>query len=367
MVSAIDETQPANGELLNKGLMRDNFGAAKTEILALQAEVIAILGALQLTSGVNLFPVIAGDNLPTDPATLTTIIQTMDAAITAAAASGGAGGPITLAAITDILSPTAAQRVAFQNPIDGGSFDSDFNFDEGAHAGRWLVLDNAGDAVAMTLPAANTLARPDGWLCRVTAISSANFGSVIAPADTIRFQQGRFGVSVIATTVFLGASRATGIRALMDIYKDGSLYQFVGAGRTIESDDLSFGAAQSLNASALVNESLVAAAFPALLDLGGTKQAGGGRGIVQEITGTHTFLQANSGKTLEHTGGAAVTWNVPALLPGTAVEIDNATGGEITLNDTGSQTVLGGTTLQSGSAGAVKWLNDNRVRFFGTI
>lgn len=102
------------------------------------------------------------------------------------------------------------------------------------------------------------------------------------------------------------------------------------------------------------------------LDLGGTKQAGGNRGLIEQIAGNHIFVQANSGKTLEHTGGAAATWDVLASLAGTIVEIDNAIGGDITLNDTGAQMVIGGTTLSSGGAGAVKWLNGNRVRFIGT-
>ncbi len=366
MVSAIDATKPVDGILASKGDLRNNLAAAKSEIEALQAEVVALLGALQLSSGQNTFPVIAGDNLPDVAANLTTILQTLDAAITAAAASGGSGGPITLADITNILTPSDAQRAAFQQPVDGGLLDQDFNFDEATQAGRWLTLDTPANPVTMTLGDPNALSRPDGWLCRVTATSGANFAAVTAPADTLRFQTNRFGAVVTQTTVFLGLARVSGFRSLFDIYKDGSVYQVVGLGRTTESDDLRTGAPGSLNASALSALSLLAATFPNILDLGGTKQAGGNRGIILPVAGNHTFVQSNSGKTIEHTGGGAATWDVPALLAGTICEIDNAIGGAITLNDTGSQTVIGGTTLSSGGAGAVKWLNGNRVRFIGT-
>jgi hypothetical protein len=227
-------------------------------------------------------------------------------------------------------------------------------------------LDTSLNPVTMTLPAASTINRDDGWLCRVTATSGVNFGAVTGPAGALRFQSQRFGATVTQTTMYLGLSRTSGLRSLFDIYKDGSIYQIVGAGRVTETDDFRIGAPGSVNASVLVAESLLAAAFPQLLDLGGTKQAGGNRTILESIVGNHTFIQANSGKTLEHTGVAAATWDVPALLAGTLVEIDNAIGGDITLNDTGAQTVLGGTTLSTGNAGAVKWLTGNRVRFFGT-
>lgn len=365
MVSAIDATKPADGVLALKADFRANLAAAKSEIEALQAQDVNVLGALGLNPIDVLFPVIIGDNLPLSAATFQTIIQALDVAITAAAAGGG-GGPITLADITDILSPTAAQRVAFQKPSDAGVFGADFTFVEGTHAGKWITLDTNANSVTMTLPAAASINRDDGWLCRLTATSGLNFGAVAGPTDALRFQSDRFGAVETQTTVFLGLSRTNGFRALFDIYKDGSLFQIVGPGRVTETDDFTIGAPGSVNASVLEALSLLAATFPNLLDLGGTKQAGGNRTILQSIAGNHTFLQANSGKTLEHTGGAAATWDVPALLAGTVVEIDNAIGGDITLNDTAVQTVLGGTTLASGNAGAVKWLTGNRVRFFGT-
>lgn len=365
MVSAIDPLFPADAALVSKSGFRANNAAAKSEIEALQAEVVALLAALQLSSGEALFPVIAGSNLPDVAATITTILQSLDAQIDVAKAASG-GGPITLASITDILTPSNEQRAAFQQPVDGGLIDQDFNFDEATQAGRWLTLDTPANSVNMTLADPNTLSRPDGWLCRVTATSGSNFASVTAPTDALRFQTNRFGAVVTQTTVYLGLARVSGFRSLFDIYKDGSVYQVVGLGRTTESDDLRTGAPGSLNASALVALSLLAEVFPNSLDLGGTKQAGGNRGIILPIAGNHTFVQSNSGKTLEHTGGGAATWDVPALLAGTICEIDNAIGGDITLNDTGSQTVLGGTTLASGGAGAVKWLNGNRVRFIGT-
>lgn len=365
MVSAIDATKPVNGVPASKADLRANLQAAKDEIEALQGQDANSLAALGLSPSDILFAVITGNNLPDVPASFQTIMQSLDAQIDIAKAASG-GGPITLASITDILTPSNAQRVAFQQPIDGGLFDSDFNFSEGSHDGRWLTLDTPLNSVTMTLPAPGGLSRPDGWLSRVTATSAANFAAISAPAGTLRFQTNRLGAVVTQTTVFLGLSRASGSRSLFDIYKDGPVYQIVGLGRTTETDDLRIGANQTVPGAALVNESLPAGAFPASLDLGGTKQTGGGREIIQPIAGNHTFLQANAGKTLEHTGGGAATWDVPALLPGTTVEIDNAIGGAITLNDTGSQTVLGGTTLASGGAGAVKWLNGNRVRFIGT-
>lgn len=366
MVSAIDPTKPVDGILAVKADLRANLAAAKAEIEALQAQDGNLLAALGLSASDVLFAVIAGNNLPDVPASFQTIMQSLDAQIDIAKASGGGGGPITLADINDILTPSNTQRAAFQRPVDGGLLNSDFVFAEGTHDGRWLTLDTPLNPVTMTLPAPGTLTRPDGWLCTVTATSGSNFAAVTAPAGTIRFQTNRLGAVVTQTTVFLGLARVSGFRSLFDIYKDGSVYQIVGLGRTTETDDLRIGADQTVPGAALVNDSLPAAAFPTVLDLGGTKQAGGARDILQPIVGNHTFLQANAGKTLEHTGGGAATWNVPALLAGTTVEVDNAIGGAITLNNTGGLTPLGGTTLASGAAGAVKWLNGNRVRFIGT-
>lgn len=364
MVSAINATLPANGVLAQKSDLRANLLAAKNEIEALQNEAVNTRAALGLSASDALFPVIAGDNLPLDPATFQTIIQALDAAITAAAAGGG-GGPITLADITDILTPTEAQRIVFQKPADAGSIDADFNFSEGTHAGKWIGLNSTLNPVTMTLPAAASINRDDGWLCRVTATSGANFAAVTGPTDALRFQTQRFGAQETQTTVFLGRSRSAGFRSLFDIYKDGSLFQIDGPGRVTETDDLRIGTPGSLDAAVLTALSLLDDAFPNLLDLGGTKQAGGGRGLQETVAGNHTFVQANSGKALIHTGGGAATWTVPALLGASTVEVIN-TGGPITFSVTGGQTPIGGLTLGSELTGAVRWLITGEVLFVGT-
>lgn len=366
MVSAIDPTRPIDGVLASKADLRNNLAAARDEIEALQDDIANLLSALNLSDGETAFPELGGDNTPTGAQALTTILLALDAAITAA--SGGGGGAQELGDLSDILSPSTAIRRAFQNAVAIAVQDDDFAFDPALHAGGLIALDTNLNSVTMTLPDPSTLTdRGDGYLCSLTPTSGLNFGAITGPASSLRAQQHRVGTTVTQTTVFIGESRTSGFRTVVDLYKEAGLYTIRGRLRVTETDDLRINAAQTLPGTALVNGSLPAAAFPALLDLGGTVQTGGGREIIEQIAGNHTFVQANAGKTLEHTGGSAATWNVPALLPGTTVEVDNATGGEITFNDTGSQTVVGGTTLESGAAGAVKWLNGGRVRFIGTV
>lgn len=362
MASAIDATKPADGVLASKLDLRTNLGAAKTEIEALQAEVVALLTALGLSSGATAFPAIAGDNLPGSSASFQVIMQALDAAITAAAGSGG--GASSLAGITDILSPSSAIRLAFQEPIGGVNLDSNFTFNEASHAGRLLTLNTTNNSVAMTLPDPATLTRGDGYLCSVILQSGSNFGSITAPTDTLRFQNSRFGITVTQTTVFVGESRQSGLRSFMEIWLDGPVYSLRGFGRTVEAADIRFGAPQTLPGSVLVDASLAAAAFPASLDLGGSKQVGGARGVLRNVAGNTTLAQTDAGKIVVHTGAGAATWSVPDLADGTTIDVDNQ-GGAVTFSLTGSNPNDGGLTLAAGAAGVVRFAN-GRTRFIGT-
>ena len=365
MVSAIDATKPADGVPAVKADLRNNLAVASAEISALQSQLAAALSALQLIAGETTFGVIAGTNFPGVPANLIAILQSLDTAI--AAAAGGGPGAVALEDITNIASPSDAIRRNFQKPIEIAAEAANFNFDENTHGGGFVPLQNSANSVQCTLPAAGTLARPDGHVASFTPLSGAFNASIIAPTDTLRVQNGFSGITVTQTEVFLGYSQTNGLRAVVDVFKDGTLYIIRGQVRTSAGANIAFGAPGSLLGSALAALSLPASAFPNLLDLGGSKQAGGARGIVETISGVHTFLQANAGKVLEHTGAGTATWNVPALAVGTTVEVDNSAGGAITFNLTGGQTPAGGLTLEAGAAGAVRWLNSNVVRFVGTL
>lgn len=367
MVSAIDETKPADGVLALKSDFRANWAAAKNEILELQAEAERIRSALDLGINDSAFDAIGGDNTPSGASTFDGIILALDAAITAAASSGGSGGPITLSDITDILSPTSAIRAAFANPLSGTTQDADFTFDLGSQGSRLITIDNSLIPITMTLEATSVLsARDDGWLCDVVPSSGANFFAITGPTDSLRFQQNRDGALATQTTVFAGLSRAQGIRALMSVYKDGPIYTLVGPGRTTETDNLAIGAAGSVNGSVLAALSLAASAFPNLLDLGGSKQAGGSRSIVRDVGGNTTLTQADAGKIVRLTGGSAATWGVGDLLEGTVIELKSKGGaGVITINPTGALAVNGGTSLASGGAGAIRFFSDE-IEIVGT-
>ena len=363
MVSAIDATKPADGVLPAKADFRANLQAAKNEIEALQAEVVALLGALQLTSGQALFPVIAGNNLPNVAANLTTILQSLNAQIDVAKASGG--GASTLAGITDLTSPNEAARRAFQKPVAVAAVAANFNFDENTHGGAFIPINAAANSVTMTLPATSALTRPDGYLCTLSPTSVTNFAAITGPADSLRIQNGFFNITETQTTVFVGLGRASGLNGVAHVYKFGATYIIVGQARITETSDLSFGAPQSLPATALINNSMTKDPFPSILDIGGFKQIGGNRNIQEAITGNHTFTQQNTGKTLVHTGAAAATWNMPILLQGTSITIENE-GGEITFNPQSSQTTRGGLKLPANSTGSVTWLIGGKIALEGT-
>lgn len=366
MVSAIDETKPEDNELALKSDLRANLAAAKAEIEALQTEIASALQALGLLSGETDFPILGGDNTPGTRENLIVNLLALDAAITAAA-QGGGGGPLTLADITDLNSPSQATRRAFQAPLPiSPPINASFAFDENVHGGALVPFDPTSADVAMTLPAPASLSRPDGYLCSITTISQANLVSVIGPTDTLRYQTGLFGLDEIVTEVFLGLSQDSSFRAILDIFKVGGVYQIRGPAREVSGSDFSTNTAQSVPGTALVDDSLPAAAFPTLLDIGGSKRAGGAREIQEDIAGNHAFLQANAGKTIVHTGGAAASWDVPTLAAGTRIEVENE-GGEITFNVLDSQTTRGGLTLPANASGAVRWLTTGRVVFLGTV
>lgn len=363
MVSAIDATKPADGVPAVKSDLRGNLTVAAAEISALQSQLAAALSALQLAVGETTFGVITGANFPAVPANLITILQALDTAISGA----GGIGSVALEDITNIASPSDTIRRNFQKPLEVSAESADFNFDENAHGGAFVPLNNAANSVRCTLPAAGSLARPDGHVVTLCPLSGAFNASVLAPTDTLRVQTGFSGITVTQTEAFLGYSQTNGLRVVVDVFKDGTLYIVRGQVRTASGANIAIGAPGSFPGSALAALSLPASAFPNTLDLGGTKQAGGGRGILETISGNHTFLQANAGKVLEHTGAGAATWQVPALLAGTTVDVDNAAGGEISYTVLDSQTPAGGLTLAAGAVGAVRWLSGNKVRFVGTV
>lgn len=365
MASQIDATKPADGVNPVKSDYRQNLGFAKSEIEALQALDVAVRNALGIGASANIFPDLGGDNTPTGDQQLTAILLALDAAITAAAASSG-GNP-SLGDITDILSPTEAIRSAFQNPLSGTTQDQDFAFDLGSQGGRFITVDNSLQSVDCLLPATAALAaRSDGYLCTLMPTSGSNFASITAPTDTLRFQQDREGELATQTVVFIGRSRTLGIRSAMHIFKDGPIYTLVGAGRLVETDNLADGAAESLPGTVLQALTLAATAFPTILDLGGTKQAGGARSIVRDVAGATTLTQADAGKIVRLTGAGNATWAVGDLSEGTVVEIKSKSGaGEVTINPTGVLAVDGGLTLASGSPGAIRFFNDE-IEIVGT-
>lgn len=356
MVSQIDETKPEDGSVVPKSDLRANFGFAKSEIEALQAEIVALLAAVGTTSGVPTIPDLGGDNTPTGAQNLPTILLALDAAITAAAASGG-GGATELGDLTDILSPSEAIRAAFQQAISGVTQNSDFNFDEGSQVGRFITLDTASNSVTMTLPEPESLTASDGLLCVLVPTSGQNFAAITGPSGDLRFQTQIFGAIPNQTTVFIGQSRGAGFSSIMRVYKDGPVYRLEGPGRLTETDDLRFNAPGTVLGSALAALSLEAASFPNLLNLGGSKQAGGNRGVVTTVTGNRTLAQADSGTILVHTGAGAATWTVPDLADGTTIEIENQ-GGQITLDTSGaSNTIVGSTGVAPDASAAVRYVN----------
>lgn len=365
MVSAIDATLPADGVLAQKSDFRANLAAGKSEIEALQAEVIALLAALALTSGQTTFPALGGDNTPADPSTLSVILLALDAAITAAAAGGG-GGPITLASITDLNSPDVDARRAFQAAVGNTNKTASFTFNAATDAQTLITMDTTAAARVMTLPDTAGLGLADGWLCSVVLTSGANPGSIVsATTDQLRWQSGRTALPTTFTTLFVGPSTARGISSIVHVFLDGGVYRLEGSLRPDESDNLSFNAPSTLDLAAAIALTLASEAFPNALDLGGTKQAGGARGLMEDIAGNHTFVQANAGKTLVHTGAGAATWTVPTLLTRTTIDIVND-GGAINFVVQDAQATSGGLNLGADADGAVRWLPSGKVRFVGT-
>lgn len=364
MVSAIDPTKPVDGVLMSKADFRANLLAARDEILALQAEGVALRTAIGIASGATALPDLGGANTPSGSQTLPTILLALDAAITAAAGSGGGGGPITLSDITDILAPSEAQRAAFQAAISGVTQTSNFNFDEGSQGGRFITMDTASNSVTMTLPDPAGLSRPDGLLCLLTATSGTNFASITAASAILRFQPQINGQVPNQQTVFVGESRAAGFSTIMAVYKDGPVYRLDGAGRISEAANITRNAPGTVDGAAMVALSLIAASFPNLLNLGGTKQAGGNRSIFRNVAGNTTLAQTDSGTIVVHTGAGTATWDVPDLSDGTVIEVENQ-GGQITFNPTGSDAVVGALTLPADASGAARFLN-SEIKFIGT-
>jgi hypothetical protein len=367
MVSQVIPTKPADNELANKLDFRNNLAFIKAEIEALQAQDTAFLSLFGLTANAALFPAIVGENLPNDPASFTTLVQALDAGIEAG--GGGGGGPVTLGAITDILTPSTEQRRAWQAATDMPLLEANFTFNLNDHAGLPLVFSTALQPITMTLPPASALnARQDGFLCSVSMTSGVNFGQIIGPTNGLRWQSGFFGQGVTHTSLFVGYSLSSGFRAWVDIYKDGGLYQLRGQVRPNEADDLTRYSPGSIPGTAMAAGSLVAGYFPPELDLGGTRAVGGVLEVEDPITGTHTLAQANTGKSLIYTG-AGNTWNVPILLAGTRITIENEGSGSITFNILSSQPVNGGLVLPPGGTCRVAWieaLTERRVKITGT-
>lgn len=365
MVSQLDTSFPADGQLVSKALMRAQQLIAANEISALQLRDEEVRNALGLAATASLFPDLGGNFTPSGSQNLPTILLALDAGIQAAINAGG-GGPISLASITDILSPTDAQRAAFQEPAQSSTLTTDFAFDEGSQAGRFLTVDNALQPITMTLPDASSLAREDGYLCSISPTSGANFAAITAPADQIRIQGGIQSNTVTQTTVFVGLSRALGFREVIHIFKDGPLYVVDGRVRITETDNLGRNAPQSIPGSALIDGSLTAGVFPALLNLGGTPQTGGSRSIVRNVGGNTTLVQSDSGNIVRLTGASAASWDFADLPEGVVIEIrSSAGGGEITLSGTGALPIVGGLTLPSGASGAIRFFNDE-IEILGT-
>ncbi len=366
MVSAIDPSKPADNVPASKADLRANALAAKNEIEAQQAVTEAFSTALGIALGANQFPVLGG-NAPATPGNLLAILNAFNAAITSAAQTGGAGGgATTLAGITDILSPNSDVRAAFQEDISAATEANDFAFNLATHGGRLVTMDTATDSVDVLLPDPATIAREDGFLMRLVPTSGVNFASVTGPSGTLRYQGQRLGPSITQTTVFIGLSRASGFRSYVDVIKDGPLYSIVGPARTSETDDLRFNADGIVTANMLAAALLSAAAFPASLDLGGSKIAGGARALQIDVPGTRTLAQTDSGKTLICLSNSDVTWNVPALAAGTQIEVETDGTGSITYNDTAGQAIRGGLLQAPGTTVVLKWLTTGRLVILGT-
>lgn len=365
MVSAIDETKPVDGELASKADLRSNAAAAKSEIEALQVLASAIYDVLGLDEGDVAIPSLGG-NGPNGAANLITILAAFNQAITAAAATGGnvGGGATTLAQITDLLSPTQPQRRAWQAAIDAPAENASFTFNESIHGGAFIPVNPPTGGLTVTLPDPTSISRDDGYLCTVVPTSGANFVAIQSSPSRLRVQNGIFGNQVTQSVTFVGFSRSAGFRTAVDIYKTGAVYTVVGQTRNVEIQDLSFGAPGSLDGSAHVPGSLLAATFPNLLNLGGSRQAGGNRSIFRTVAGNTTLAQSDAGTLLVHTASGASNWSVPDLFNGTTIEVEND-GGAITFVSTGSRPVRGGLILAAGASGAVRFIN-NKIKFIGT-
>lgn len=372
MVSAINATLPADGVPARKSDLRANLLAAKNEITAAQEHLDNLANALALAPGESVFPELGGNFTPSGAHTLTEIILAMDIAIDAAIEAvegGGGGGPVTLADITDILTPNAGQRAAFQNPLGVVTISANTAFDLSAHAGKVLSMDASAAAVALTLPATSTLsARSDGWLCAVTVQSSTNNSSIVGPTDALRLQNGRFGLTETQTTVFIGLSLASSFREWIDIYKVGSVYSIRGAARPGDAgaSDFSHGAPGSLSGTAIAAGTLLGSAASATFDLGGATIAGGARTPIRPVAGATTLAQTDSGSIVQHTGASPATWQVPVLQVGTSIDMENSGAGTITLSIQGGQTAVGGLLLPANGTANILWRSGGTIRIVGT-
>lgn len=369
MASAIDATKPLDGVPASKSELRANLLAAKNEITALQEHIANLANATGLDPAEGLFPELGGSFTPPGAHTLIEIILAMDTAIDLAieAVDGGGGGPLTLSDITDILTPSLAQRLAFQNPIGVVTISANTAFDISAHAGRVLSIDASAAAVALTLPATEVLSsRADGWLCSLTVQSSTNFSSVVGPTDGLRIQNDRFGLIETQTTAFLGMSLASSFRAWVDVYKVGSVYSLRGPTRTINSEDVSHGAPGSMPGTAIATGTLLGAAVAAVFNLGGSVIAGGARTPIRAVAGATTLAQTDSGSIVEHTGASPSSWQVPALQTGTSIDMENRGAGLVTLVIQGGQSVTGGLLLPSNGTANALWRSNGSIRLVGT-
>src|SRR5262245_54745655 len=86
--------------------------------------------------------------------------------------------------------------------------------------------------------------------------------------------------------------------------------------RTTSGEDISFGAPQTVPGSALVNGSLpAAAAFPASLNLGGSKAAGGAQRIIRSVAGGTTLAQTDGGSIVQSAPSKLAPIRIQPLRP----------------------------------------------------
>lgn len=331
-MSAIDPTKPLDGVLANKGDLRANLLAAKTEIEALESAAALLQATLGLVPGSADAPPLGGEFTPDSPATWIEIILALDAAI-AANGGGGGGGAQVLADLADILTPSRDIRLAFQKPVEAVLIESDTTFQDSLHGGRMLVLSTAAAAKTLTFPAASTIPREDGWLCDITLTSGAKFGRIVGPEGTnLRWQSGRFGDVTNHDVLFIGNNLATGFRALVHVYLDGALYVLEGALRTQEEEERRLNGPQTIPGTALINGGLLAAAFPDLLDFAGLKSISGVRDDQLTVPGAVSLSALNSGRNLIYSGGGNI-WTIPAgLATGLWWDVDNNGSGNVTFS-----------------------------------